>query len=106
MQSGRQIWVDGDVGDAALLLGEEHLLARIRAENGRLEAAVIFLVNEGVGRLLAENTRVLDALLLDGFLGHRARDVDRQHLGEPVLARLSHVEHGLGVVAAASGGDE
>ena len=102
----RQIRVDRDVADAALLLGEEHLLARVRAEDGRLEAAVVLLVDQGVRSLLAEDARVFDGLLLDRSLGHGARDVDRQHLGEPVVTRLSHIEHALGVVATAGRGDE
>jgi hypothetical protein len=57
----RQIPVDRDVADAALLLGEEHLLAPVRAEDGRFEAAVIPLVDQSVGGLLAEDARVLDA---------------------------------------------
>jgi hypothetical protein len=101
-----QIGVDRDVADAALLLGEEHLLAPISAEDGRLERAVIFLVDEGVCRLLAEDARVLDALLLDRFLGHCARHIDGQHLREPILARLSHVQHAFRVVATANRGDE
>jgi hypothetical protein len=102
----RQIRVDRDVADAALLLGEEHLLAPVRAEDGRLEAAVVLLVDQGVRSLLAEDARVFDALLLDRSLGHGARDVDGQHLGEPVVARPGHVEHRLGVVASAGRGDE
>ena len=53
-----QVGVDWHVADAALLLGEEHLLAPVRAENGRLETAIIFLVDKGVGRFLAEDTRI------------------------------------------------
>ena len=98
--------VDWHVADAALLLGEEHLLAPVRAEDGRLEAAVAFLIDEGIRSLLAEDTRVFQALLLDRGLRHCARDVDGQHLREPVLARLSHIEHALGVVATARRRDE
>ena len=53
----RQASVDWHVADAALLVGEEHFLAPVRAENGRLEAAIIFLVDKSVGRFLAEDAR-------------------------------------------------
>jgi hypothetical protein len=101
-----QVSIDWHVANAALLLGEEHFLAPVRAEDGRLETAIIFLVDKSVGRFLAEDARVFDTLLLDHLLGHCARDVDGQHLGEPVVTRLSHVEHRLGVVASARRGDE
>ena len=60
-----QVSVDWHVADAALLLGEEHFLTPVRSENGRLETAIILLVDKGVRSLLAEDARVLDALLLD-----------------------------------------
>jgi hypothetical protein len=57
------------------------------------EAAIILLVDEGVSRLLAEDTRIFQALLLHSGLRHCVRHVDGQHLREPVVTRLSHVEH-------------
>jgi hypothetical protein len=45
-----QVSVDWHVAYAALLLGEEHLLAPVRTENGGLEAAVILLVDQLVMR--------------------------------------------------------
>ena len=101
-----QVSVDWHVADAALLLGEEHFLTPVRAENGRLETAIILLVDEGVGRFLAEDTRIFQALLLHSGLRHCVRYVDGQHLGEPVVTRLSHIEHALGVVATAGRRDE
>ena len=101
-----QVSVDWHVADAALLLGEEHFLAPVRPQDGRLEAAIILLVDEGVGRFLAEDARVFEALLLHSGLRHCARDVYGQNLGKPVVARLRHVKHALGVVAAARRGDE
>src|SRR5271165_1645734 len=80
LATDRQVGVDRDVADAPLLLGEKYLLAPVCAEDGRLEAAVKLLIDEGVGRLLAEDARIFDPLGFDGVLGHCACDVDRQHL--------------------------
>ena len=63
--------------------------APVRAENGRLETAIILLVDKIVGRFLAEDTRIFQALLLHSGLRHCVRYVDGQHLGEPVVTRLS-----------------
>ena len=75
-RGNRQASVDWHVADAALLLGEEHFLAPVRAKNGRLEAAIIFLVDKSVGRFLAEDTRIFQALLLHRGLRHCVRYVD------------------------------
>ena len=43
-----QVSVDWYVADAALRLGEEHLLAPVRDQERRLEAAVELLVDQGI----------------------------------------------------------
>ena len=83
-------------------------MPQVRAKNGRLETAIIFLVDKSVGRFLAEDTRIFQfqALLLYSGLRHCVRYVDGQHLREPVVTRVRHIEHRLGVVASARRGDE